>query len=62
MTASLLAGGAAAVNIVLLASAVVPPFVVLVVCRIAWVWAKHDEEERDTVSLGGIIRRALWLR
>ena len=48
-------------NLVVLASAVVPPIVVLIVSRVAWVWAKsHDGSER--VGPAVILRRALWLR
>ena len=55
-----IAGGTGAVNAVLLASAVVPPLVVLVVFRVGWVWAKsHDEGE--PVDLRRTLRRALWL-
>jgi hypothetical protein len=56
----LIAGGTGAVNGVLLASAVVPPVIVLVVCRIAWIWAKTSDETART-SIGGILRRAFWL-
>jgi hypothetical protein len=38
----------------------VPPLVVLVVCRLAWVWAKsHDRG--DEAGFGALLRRALWL-
>lgn len=47
---------------VLLASAVVPPIVVLVVSRIAWIWSKRDEEASGRVDVGTVVRQALWLR
>jgi hypothetical protein len=56
---ALLVGGTGAVNAILLASAVVPPIIVIIVCRIAWVWAKTSEEEH--ASLGELVRRAFWL-
>jgi len=49
-----------ALNGVLLASAVVPPIVVIILCRIAWVWAKTSEEERR-ISFGVVLRRAFWI-
>jgi hypothetical protein len=57
---ALIAGGAGAVNAVLLASAVVPPLIVVLVWRIAWVWAKTSDE-RSRASIGDILRRAFWL-
>lgn len=60
MHALVVAGGTGAVDGVLLASAVVPPLIVIVLCRIAWVWAKGDEEEADA-SPREVIRRAFWL-
>jgi hypothetical protein len=56
---ALLVGGTGAVNDILLASAVVPPIIAIIVCRIAWVWAKTSEEDRP--SLGELVRRAFWL-
>jgi hypothetical protein len=59
MMSALVVGSTGAVNAILLASAVVPPIVVIILCRIAWVWSKTSEEER--VSLGELVRRAFWL-
>jgi hypothetical protein len=59
---SLVAAGTGAVDAVLLASAVVPPIVVIALCRIAWVWAKSHDEEPDGVPINEILRRAFWLR
>jgi hypothetical protein len=53
--------GTGAVNGVLLASAVVPPIVVIFVCRVAWMWAKSHDEEQRQVAIGELLRRALWL-
>ena len=47
-------------NAVLLASAVVPPAVVLLLARVVWVWSKSaDSGER--LTLRQVARRALWL-
>ncbi len=47
-------------NAVLLASAVVPPIVVLLLARAVWLWSKSaDTGER--VTLRQVARRALWL-
>jgi hypothetical protein len=52
--------GNSAVGLIVLASAVIPPIVAIVVCRIAWVWAKsNDGVER--VDFAVLLRRALWL-
>lgn len=59
---ALVAGGTGAVDAVLFASAVVPPIVVIVVCRIAWVWAKSQDDGPHRVPIVEIIRRAFWLR
>jgi hypothetical protein len=53
-------GGAGAVDAVLLASAVIPPLVVLVVVRVAWIWAKSQDEGAPVV-FRDVLRRALWL-
>jgi hypothetical protein len=57
---TLIAGGAGAVNAVLFASAVLPPLIVVILCRIAWIWAKTSDE-RSPTSVGDILRRAFWL-
>lgn len=62
MGALVIAGGTEAVNDVLLVSAVVPPIVVIFLCRVAWLWAKSHDEETEPVALGELIRRAFWLR
>jgi hypothetical protein len=54
------AGGTEAVNAVLLASAVVPPLVAVLVARVAWIWAK-SEDEGEGVRFGDLLRKALWL-
>jgi hypothetical protein len=53
-------GGTEAVNAVLLASAVIPLLVAVLVARVAWIWAK-TEDEGDGVAFGDLLRRALWL-
>jgi hypothetical protein len=55
-----LAGGTEAVNAVLLASAVVPPLVAVLVARVAWIWAKSDDEGKS-VAFRDLLRKALWL-
>jgi len=55
-----LAGGTGAVDAVLLASALVPPLVAVFVARVAWLWAKSDDED-DTVGVRDLLRRAFWL-
>ena len=55
-----LAGGTEAVNAVLLASAVFPPLVAVLVARVAWIWAK-SEDEGKAVEFRDLLRRALWL-
>jgi hypothetical protein len=55
-----LAGGTEAVNAVLLASAVIPPLVAVVVARVAWIWAKSDDEG-ERVAFRDLLRKALWL-
>jgi hypothetical protein len=52
--------GNSVVNLVVLASAVVPPIVVLVVTRVAWVWSKNHDGSED-VGFAVMLRRALWL-
>ena len=54
------AGGTGAVNAVLLASAIVPPVVAVLVARVAWIWAKSDDEG-EAVVLRDLLRKALWL-
>lgn len=56
----LVAGGTGAVNAVLLASAVIPPIVAVLVARIAWIWAKSSDEGGPIV-FRDLLRRALWL-
>jgi hypothetical protein len=56
----IVAGGTEAVNAVLLASAVVPPLVAVLVARVAWVWAK-SEDEGEGARFGDLLRKALWL-
>jgi len=53
--------GSSAVNIVVLASAIVPVFVAILVIRVAWVWAQSHDESRQP-SFGELLRRAFWLR
>jgi hypothetical protein len=55
-----LAGGTEAVNAVLLASAVVPPIVAVLVARVAWIWAK-TEDEGGRVAFRELLRKAFWL-
>jgi hypothetical protein len=55
-----LASGTGAINAVLLASAVVPPLVAVLVARVAWIWAKSDDEG-ETLVFRDLLRRALWL-
>src|SRR5215831_7784820 len=55
-----LAGGTGAVDAVLLASALVPPLVAVFVARVAWLWAKSDDED-ETVGVRDLLRRAFWL-
>jgi hypothetical protein len=55
-----LAGGTEAVNAVLLASAVVPPIVAVLVARVAWIWAK-TEDDGEGVAFRDLLRKALWL-
>jgi hypothetical protein len=56
----ILAGGTEAVSAILLASAVVPPLVAVLVPRVAWIWAK-SEDAGEGVRLGDLLRKALWL-
>jgi NaMN:DMB phosphoribosyltransferase len=56
----LLAGGTEAVNAVLVASAVVPPIIAVLVARVAWIWAK-TEDEGEGVAFRDVLRKALWL-
>jgi hypothetical protein len=53
-------GGTGAVNVVVLASAVVPPLVVLVVFRIGWIWSQSDNGS-ERLSPRQVVRRAFWL-
>jgi NaMN:DMB phosphoribosyltransferase len=55
-----LAGGTEAVNAVLLASAIVPPIVAVLVARVAWIWAK-TEDEGEGIAFRDLLRKALWL-
>jgi hypothetical protein len=52
--------GTSAVNLVVLASAVVPPIIAIIVCRVAWIWAKNNEDF-DSSGFTGVLRRAFWL-
>jgi hypothetical protein len=56
----ILAGGTEAVSAILLASAVVPPLVPVLVPRVARIWAK-SEDAGEGVRLGDLLRKALWL-
>jgi hypothetical protein len=56
----IVAGGTEAVNAVLLASAVIPPFVAVLVARVAWIWAK-SEDEGKAVAFRDLLRKGLWL-
>jgi hypothetical protein len=51
--------GAGAVNAVVLASAIVPPLVVLLVFRIGWTWSQNDHGD-ERLSLRQLMRRAFW--
>jgi hypothetical protein len=55
-----LAGGTGAVDAVLLASAIVPPLIAVFVARVAWIWAKSDDED-EAVAFRDLLRRAFWL-
>jgi hypothetical protein len=49
-----------AVNVVVLASAIVPVVIAILVIRVAWIWARsHDEGWRLTFS--ELLRKAFWL-
>lgn len=54
-------GGAWAIDAVLLASAVVPPVIVIVLVRLLWVWANSDEENRHP-GMRELVREALWMK
>lgn len=60
MNAVFASGGTGAVNAVLLASAIVPPIVVIFVSRLAWVWAK-SQDAPEPASFADLLRRAVWL-
>jgi hypothetical protein len=51
--------GTGAVNAVVLASAIVPPLVVLLVFRIGWTWSQNDHGD-ERLSLRQLMRRAFW--
>jgi hypothetical protein len=52
--------GSSAVNLVVLASAVVPPIIAIIVCRVAWIWAKNTED-LDNRGFTGLLRAAFGL-
>jgi len=55
-----IAGGTEAIDAVLLASAIVPPLVAVLVARVAWIWAKSDDQG-EAVAFRDLLRRAFWL-
>jgi hypothetical protein len=57
---SVVADGTSAINAVVLASAIVPVVVAVVVMRVAWVWARSHDEGRET-TFSQVLRTALWL-
>jgi hypothetical protein len=48
------------VNLVVLASAIVPPIIAIIVCRVLWIWSK-SQDRSESVGFSGLLRRALWL-
>jgi len=60
VVALLALNGNSAVNLVVLASAVVPPIIAIIVCRVAWIWAKNSED-LDNRGFTGLLRGAFGL-
>jgi hypothetical protein len=58
--AAIVLASSSAVNVVVLASAIVPVVIAVLVIRVAWIWARsHDEGWRLTFS--ELLRKAFWL-